>query len=134
MLDEAAANARSDMKAVLASWCGMVADERGVTRLICRDVADLVGFLAIHLEWLFAHSAGPDFGDEIAAVTTAARRVCRRDQVMERALGRCVENDCTGIIVAAAPEGASRASLEIRCDAGHVLATGRVAAARTPPW
>jgi hypothetical protein len=115
VLDERVTEARRDLVAVLASWSGLVADERGVTRPR-RDAAELAAFLAVHLEWLLAHQAGPCFAEELLAAAAAAREVSRSGPGPDIELGRCVEDGCDSTMIAT--RGTS-SELEVRCAAGH---------------
>ena len=119
-LNEASVNARLGIISVLASWSGMVAEERRLTRSPRRDVADLVAFLFRHLDWLLAHPAGPYFGDEVAAMTATARRAHLSDPVLRLPLGRCVEEGCDGGLFATRTAEGAPSSVEVRCEAGHV--------------
>jgi hypothetical protein len=149
VLDERVTSARSDILAVLASWSGLVADERGVGRPR-RDTADLAAFLAVHLDWLLTHPAGPCFASELGAAAAAAREVSRSGSGPGIELGPCVEEDCDHMMVAArsgssagrpGPSGRPGSSgssgssgrpgssgssgssgLEVRCAAGHAWA------------
>jgi hypothetical protein len=51
--------ARTRMLAVLSSWSGLVADERGVPGPGRREVVVLARFLRAHLDWLATHPALP---------------------------------------------------------------------------
>ncbi|MPZ81264.1 MAG: hypothetical protein GEV28_13035 [Actinophytocola sp.] len=70
---------RSDILGVLASWCGLVTGERGVTGPDELSIRRLTSFLAIHLSWLTEHTAAPDFADELAELASTARDVLRHD-------------------------------------------------------
>jgi hypothetical protein len=115
VLDERVTDARRDIVAVLASWSGLVADERRVRRP-GRDAAELSAFLAVHLDWLLAHPAGPCFAEEVLAVASTAREVSRSGPGPAVELGRCVEEGCDHPMVAT--RGTS-SDFEVRCAAGH---------------
>jgi hypothetical protein len=118
-LDERVTDARRDIVTVLASWSGLVSDERGVARPGRRDVADLSAFLVVHLDWLLAHPAGSCFADELVAVAAAARDISRSGPSSAMDLGRCVEEGCDHPMTATrAADGSS--CVEVRCAAGHV--------------
>lgn len=119
-LNEASINARSDIISVLATWSGMVAEERGLTRPVGRDVPGLTSFLSRHIDWLLAHYAGPYFADEVAAMTATARRASRRGPVPHLSLGYCVEEDCDEALYATRTGADARSSVQVRCAAGHV--------------
>jgi hypothetical protein len=57
-LNEASVDARREIISVLATWSGMVAEERRLAASPRRDVPDLAAFLTRHLDWLLAHPAG----------------------------------------------------------------------------
>lgn len=110
-LDEAAADARSNIIGVLAAWSALVADERGVIKPTRREAADLARFLIVHMDWLLSHPAAAEFAAE---VTTAARAASRAAEVVpERRtrLGGCPEPGCGASVVARAGE--------VSCEAGH---------------
>jgi hypothetical protein len=115
VLDERVTEARRGIMAVLASWSGLVADERGVSRPR-RDAAELSAFLAVHLDWLLDHRAGPCFAEELLAAAAAAREVSGSGPRPGIELGRCVEEGCDNIMIAT--RGAS-SEFEVRCAAGH---------------
>lgn len=118
-LNEAALDARSDIKSVLATWSGMVANERRVTNLIRREVSDLATFLTIHLDWLLAHPAGPRFVDEIGAIAMTARQACRPRPALHLELGQCVQEDCHGALSVTSSIGDTTSPVQVRCEAGH---------------
>lgn len=118
-LDERVTDARRDIVAVLASWSGLVADERRVARPGRREVAQLSAFLAVHVDWLLAHPAGPCFAEELLAVAAAAREISRSDPARGPELSQCVEEGCDEpMMVIQAAHGTS-SSVEVRCAAGH---------------
>jgi hypothetical protein len=130
VLDERVTSARRDILAVLASWSGLVADERGLARRPGRDAGELTAFLAVHLDWLLAHPAGASFLSELRdAAASAAAAVRGSGDGLGVELGRCVEEGCDQIMVAARGGGSSSSSglsessgLSVRCAAGHAWA------------
>ena len=121
VLDERVSTARRDILAVLASWAGLVADERGLVRRPGRDAGELAAFLAVHLDWLLAHPAGASFLSELRdAAAGAAAAVGGSDGGPGVELGRCVEEGCDQMMVAARAEGSP--GLSVRCAAGHAWA------------
>ncbi|HEX8007020.1 MAG TPA: hypothetical protein VF482_11395 [Trebonia sp.] len=115
VLDERVTEARGGIVAVLASWSGLVADERGVSRPR-RDAAELSAFLAVHLDWLLDHPAGPCFAEELLAAAAAAREVSDSGPRPGVELGRCVEEGCDHAMIATRSPASE---LEVRCAAGH---------------
>jgi hypothetical protein len=126
VLDEQVTEARRDLVAVLASWSGLVADERGVRRP-GRDAGELAAFLAVHLDWLLDHPAGSCFAAELGAAAAAAREASRSGSGPGIELGPCVAEGCDQMMVAASASGpaasaSASAGLEVRCGAGHAWA------------
>ena len=119
-LDERVTDARRDIVALLASWSGLVADERGVTRPGRRDVTELSRFLAVHADWLLAHQVGSCFAEELLAVAASAREVSRSGPSRDIELGRCVERGCDNTMTAIRGADGTSSSVEVRCAAGHV--------------
>jgi hypothetical protein len=119
-LNEASVNARSDIISVLATWAGMVTEERRLTRTIGRDVASLAAFLTRHLDWLLAHPTAPYFADEVATMAATARRASRPRSDLRLPLGYCVEEDCDASLYAAGTAADARSQAQVRCEAGHM--------------
>lgn len=61
----------------LAWWCGVVASARGVTAPEGTRVRGLTSFLAIHLDWLLAHPAAPEFAGALDQLTATIRDTLR---------------------------------------------------------
>lgn len=118
-LCEPVANARRDIVAVLASWSGLVADERGTTRPRRRDVRDLTAFLSGHIDWLLGHPAGLCFAEELVTVAADARRASG-GPLVDVELGRCVAEGCDLPLTLARAGGGTSSSLEVHCAGGHV--------------
>lgn len=74
-----AAEARSAVRGVLASWVHVVVGGRAVPRPV-RSVAELAGFLHRHVDWLGAHPAVAEivaeFGDLAARLRHASCAQC----------------------------------------------------------
>jgi hypothetical protein len=118
-IDEAAANARSAILAILAGWSALVADERMVTRPARRQAGELAAFLGRHAGWLLAHPAAGEFAAEIGAVTQAARRAAHPRNEQRVLLGQCPHRGCLEAVFAMRVSGESGGSRDVRCDAGH---------------
>jgi len=114
VLRDAVVSIRSDILGVLASWCGLVSSERGVTGPDELSIRRLSTFMLVHFRWLTAHPAGPDFADELASLAEVAREVLKPEPVTELALGPCASPGC-GWTVRAQGDPPKR----VRCDAGH---------------
>ncbi|MFG2357355.1 hypothetical protein [Streptomyces sp. NPDC048521] len=98
-LNTAAVEVRTAITRVLASWSGLVAEQRG-TAAPRREVPALTGFLLRHLDWLSGHEAVGDLTEEVAGLMRAAARVV--DAPPERSLpvGACRTAGCGGTLVA----------------------------------
>jgi hypothetical protein len=58
-LNDAAADARTAIRATLASWCRMVSEERGIT-LPADSIRSMGAYIVKHADWLAAHPAADD--------------------------------------------------------------------------
>ena len=114
VLRDAVVSIRSDILGVLASWCGLVAGERGVPGPDELSIPRLSTFVLIHFGWLTAHPAGADFTDELAALADRARAVLTPEPAAEMSLGPCPRPGCGWTLRA---EG--HPPKWIRCEAGH---------------
>jgi hypothetical protein len=99
-LNTAAVEVRAEILTVLASWSGLVVQERRASTPD-RDVELLAGFLLTHTEWLAVHPAADELTAEIARVERAARRVAHGERVRSMAVGPCVVPACGGELTAA---------------------------------
>ncbi len=121
VLREAVVTTRSNILGVLASWCGLVVGERGVTAPDEPCIRKLTTFLVIHLNWLAGHPAAPDLVDELGVLVQSARQVVRPDEGVLVELGRCARSGC-GELVRAESGTEDQLSYRVSCDAGHVVA------------
>jgi hypothetical protein len=120
-LNESAVAVRSDIVAILASWAGLIVAERAVAKPVRRDVAMLAGFVARHLDWLFAHPAAADFADEVTALAKLARRTAQPGAQIHLELGKCVRPGCESTLFATTHgDGGVALTGHVRCDSGHV--------------
>ncbi|MCZ0973022.1 hypothetical protein O1L55_19810 [Streptomyces albulus] len=119
----------------LASWSGLVAQERGVAAP-ARTVPALARWLVEHLEWLAAHPAAGEFSAELHRWVRAARRVTSSGAVRRVPLGTCVEPGCGGTLVARTGArrrgGGDPVRRRRRAPVGGVR-VGAVAGRMTPP-
>jgi hypothetical protein len=121
VLRDAVVSVRSEILGVLASWCGLVISERGVPGPDELAVRKLVGFLGIHLQWLFQHPNAPDLVDELTELSEAVSAALRPDTGFRVAVGICPMAECGRTVHAEAHrEGAE--PYEVACEAGHVWA------------
>ncbi|GAA4227645.1 hypothetical protein GCM10022254_15850 [Actinomadura meridiana] len=112
-LNTAAVEARAEILAVLASWSGLVAQQRRLPAPR-RDVALLARFLLDHVDWLAAHPAAGELTAEIARVARSARRTAHREPVRRIVVGPCAAPGCGGELTAAIRPGHGT---RVRCDA-----------------
>ncbi|MFF0523408.1 helix-turn-helix domain-containing protein [Actinomadura nitritigenes] len=117
--NDAAADARAAIRAVLGSWSALVADERGIARPR-RTAAGLSCFLTRHLGWLCGHESAAEFAREIGRLTGGARRVARPDGRRRVPVGAaCVESGCAGELVALVRPHESPGEIVCSADAEH---------------
>lgn len=98
-LNENVADARADIRGVLAAWVDLVVEGRRVTAP-ARTVTALAAFLARHLDWLAAHEAAGEAAREIHKLVLTSRRAARPEPVRHIKLGACVESACSGVLLA----------------------------------
>ncbi|MFF6994332.1 hypothetical protein ACFY93_05150 [Streptomyces sp. NPDC008313] len=114
----AAAEVRSSIMSVLASWAGLITEERSVGAPQ-RHVVGLARFLHENIPWLRAHPAAHDLIDELSTLTRLARRASDSRSVRVIPVGPCVREGCDGklrAVVKVVP-GAQPKPSEIRCSA-----------------
>jgi hypothetical protein len=116
-LNESIVGARSDMLAVLASWAGLIVDERPVYIRPRRTTGELSRFLLEHLRWLAGHPAAADAATEIADVVRTAEELTSVRPASRLELGTCGEAGCGGMVTASVGPAADPSS--IGCDRGH---------------
>jgi hypothetical protein len=114
----AAAEIRSAIRTVLASWAGLVAEERRLEPP-ARDIAALARFLCKHVAWLTRHPAAGDLVDEIRELTRAARNIAYPDTIRRVYIGCCPAGDCDGDLVALIRSRSDRRPSEIVCTISH---------------
>ncbi|WP_216906606.1 hypothetical protein [Nocardia noduli] len=107
-----ASEIRSEILSLLASWSGLVVDERGVAAPR-RDTASLAAFLDVHLDWLAAHETASDAAEEFARLARRARGAGRAETSRRVVVGCCVERGCEGRLGVVARAGGS----DVVCDA-----------------
>jgi hypothetical protein len=117
-LREAVVTVRTEILGALASWCGLVAGERGVSAPDELSVRRLVSFLAIHLNWLVAHPAAADLVDGMDVLVTSARQVVRPDEGMRVELGPCSRPGCDEPVVAESGTE-NQVTYRVACAAEH---------------
>ncbi|SDJ65938.1 hypothetical protein SAMN04487820_101112 [Actinopolyspora mzabensis] len=93
------AEIRSSILTVLASWAGLVTEERRLTPPV-REISALACFLAHHVDWLARHSAAGDLVDEIRYLERTARGIAYPDDGRRVRVGYCPDSDCAGELFA----------------------------------
>lgn len=64
-------DARTEIRHTLASWCRLVAEERGI-QLPADEVSAMGAYLQKHATWLAAHDAAGDVSDELSTLRRKA--------------------------------------------------------------
>lgn len=98
-MNPVAAEVRSTILTVLASWAGLVADARRL-RPPARDLPALTRFLRRHVDWLSRHPAAGDMADEIQELTLTARNIAYPNSIRRIRIGYCPDTECDGELVA----------------------------------
>lgn len=88
-LNERALRVRDDIRAKLASWCLMIAEERGIATPEDKPTR-LGAYIDTHRVWLSAHGAAGDASVELRELVNEARRVAYPEgSGVTRDLGMC---------------------------------------------
>ncbi|MER7847114.1 hypothetical protein ABTZ03_24545 [Kitasatospora sp. NPDC096077] len=112
----AAAQARTDVLALLSSWSGLVAAERSLPAP-ARTATGLADFLLRQLPWLADHNAAGEACEDFRRVVGTARRAARATPAPQRArLGGCPHPDCPGQLTATASSSLADTPDEVACD------------------
>lgn len=119
-LNGAVLEARSDMLRILASWSGMVVDERGVTGPDQREIRHLASFLTTHADWLAAHTTAADIAGEIADLVKSARDAINPNTTTWMELGPCGQPGCEQTVRAVVRAENDLLPARVSCEAGHV--------------
>ncbi|MGW0905773.1 hypothetical protein [Streptomyces sp. NPDC002853] len=117
----AAADVRTSILTTLSSWCGLVAEGRGISAPR-RSVEPLSLFLVRHADWLAVHPAVGEATREVAQLARRARRIAHGERRRTVRVGPCATQGCGGELTAAVNAATGAAATEIRCDrnAEHV--------------
>jgi hypothetical protein len=121
VLRDAVVSVRSQILAVLASWCGLVSAQRDVPGPDGPDIRRFAHHLAVHLPWLCGHPAAPNLVDQLAGLTDAVHQALRPDTGFRVRVGPCPHPGCPEYVHAEGHrEGA--APYQVGCAGGHVWA------------
>lgn len=112
----AAADVRETIRGVLASWSGMIVEERRVTKP-ARTVSALAKFLAHHVDWMAAHSTATEVTDEVTQLVRSAHHVAYPNPARRMPIGACVEQGCSGELFALVHPQELLLPPAINCDA-----------------
>jgi hypothetical protein len=124
-LNDAAAAVRAKTMSVLASWAGLVVDERRLSKPPRRDVRSLARFLTKQLDWLAGHPAAGDAAAEIAGLVQSAEDAISPRGAARMELGPCDRSGCGGTVLVTARGDSGTGSVQVGCDAGHMWPTHR---------
>jgi hypothetical protein len=120
-LNDAAVAVRTEMMTVLASWAGLVVDERQVSRPQRRDIHALTDFLAVQLGWLALHPAAGELAAEIGALVRSAEDTISPDTAVRVELGPCNRSGCSGVVSVVVGGDDEPTPTMMSCDSGHAL-------------
>jgi len=99
-LNDRAVAARTLIRHTLASWCLLVADERGI-QTPADTLPAMAAYLTRHAVWLSAHGAAGDCADELADLAHGAPwRTAYPSGARRFPVGPCLDAECDGEIVA----------------------------------
>ncbi len=131
VLDEKVMAIRSELTDVLASWAGLVVEERRAPGRrsragapgVERDVRSLVRFLVRHLDWLAAHPAAAEFDEEVARLLEATARMFGPGPAQRRPVGSCPQPGCASTLHAVLRRADDHESPpgHVACESGHFL-------------
>ncbi|WP_205740647.1 helix-turn-helix domain-containing protein [Haloactinopolyspora alba] len=112
-LDHSALMARQNIVSILASWSGLVVDERKLATRPDRTVTDMAAFLESQLPWLSEHPAARDAATEIHDVAEAAAAEVDPHSTARFTIDRCGQSGCDG--TARVTHGPGAPEYAIRC-------------------
>lgn len=115
VVNEAALQCRSDIRAVLSSWVRLVAEERG--HQLPPDTLVAIGaYLAANGEWLAAHGAAGECSDELSSLLGRARAVAYPSGARKWTVGPCPAQGCAATISVILRDADSATPSELVCD------------------
>jgi hypothetical protein len=111
-----AMEARRLIRHTLASWCGLIAEERGIGTPT-DDVGAMGDYVGSHQEWLSAHGAAEECAGELGELAHGfPRRAAYPNPVSVVELGACPMPDCEGKITAVVRKGDSLFPSAVECN------------------
>jgi hypothetical protein len=126
-LNDRAVEARTLIRHTLASWCLLVADERGIGTPQDTTAA-MARYVGLHAVWLSAHAAAGDCADELAGLAHGAPwRTAYPSGARRFKVGPCLMDDCPGEIVAVLRDTDQLLPSALTCDtdAAHSWSAGQ---------
>ena len=101
-VDEAAATLRQQITGIIASWCRVVAEDRGITPPASPEISRTAPWLTTHVDWCAAHRWVDEMLLELRQVTGRAIGItdipARRVQLGEQCLIHADGERCDGIV------------------------------------
>lgn len=116
---------RTEIRHVLASWCRLIGEERGI-QLPADEVSAMGAYVAKHATWLAAHGAAGEVSDELGSLRRRAWSIAYPNGTKVVEVGPCprsvlidegVERDCSGTLRAIMrPRDEGLLPSEVVCD------------------
>jgi hypothetical protein len=101
-VDEAAVNLRQQITGTVASWCRVVAEDRGLTPPDSVDISRTAPWLTTHVDWCAAHRWVDEMLVELRQITGRAVGItdipARRVELGEQCLTHADGERCEGIV------------------------------------
>jgi hypothetical protein len=105
---------RTEIRAVLASWCRFIAEERGIG-LPDDEVTAMGNYLRLHGEWLAATEYAGEVADELASLASRAWGLAYPSGTRRIEVGPCPH--CDGTLTAIVRATDQALPSEVACDA-----------------
>lgn len=119
VIDERAMAVRTEIRHTLASWCRLIAEERGIG--LPPDHLDAIAaYVATHHEWLAAHPAAGDCSDELSGLQRRAWAVAYPTGARVFPVGPCPTTGCGATVRVVLRVIDSLLPSELVCDGTHV--------------
>lgn len=126
-----AVEVRAEIRHNLASWCRLVAEERGIALPFDESQHTLGAYIALHAQWLAATDYAGEAADELAALRGRAWAAAYPEGVSVVEIGTCPETvdgePCPGMVKAVLRREDSLLPSKITCtaDSTHEWTTER---------
>lgn len=118
VLNERASETMTEIRAVMVSWCLLVAEERGIAKPA--DRIDLIAtYIVTHHEWLSAHAAAGDCAGELDDLRRKAWAVAHPSGARVFDVGQCPAPGCPATVRVILRDSDSLLPSVLRCDAKH---------------